>query len=51
MDFLARVEISSILSLMGQLEETARLYLLLRGNRLKILTPEQVAELHRKWPQ
>ena len=28
-----------------ELEETARLYLLLRGNRLKILTPEQVAEL------
>jgi len=34
-----------------ELEETARLYLLLRGNRLKILTPEQVAELHTKWPQ
>jgi ribulose-5-phosphate 4-epimerase/fuculose-1-phosphate aldolase len=34
-----------------ELEETARLYLLLRGSRLKILTPEQVAELHRKWPQ
>lgn len=33
-----------------ELEETARLYLLLRGNRLKILTPEQVAELHGKWP-
>ena len=33
-----------------ELEETARLYLLLRGNRLKILSPEQVAELHRKWP-
>jgi ribulose-5-phosphate 4-epimerase/fuculose-1-phosphate aldolase len=34
-----------------ELEETARLYLLLRGNRMKILTSEQVAELHRKWPQ
>jgi ribulose-5-phosphate 4-epimerase/fuculose-1-phosphate aldolase len=33
-----------------ELEETARLYLLLRGNRLNILTCEQVAELHRKWP-
>jgi ribulose-5-phosphate 4-epimerase/fuculose-1-phosphate aldolase len=33
-----------------ELEETARLYLLLRGSRLKILSPEQVAELHRKWP-
>lgn len=32
-----------------ELEETAKLYLLLRGNRLKILTPEQVNELQRKW--
>ena len=34
-----------------ELEETAKLYLLLRGNKLKLLSPEQVAELHRKWPQ
>ena len=34
-----------------ELEETAKLYLLLRGSRLKALSPEQVAELHRKWPQ
>ena len=34
-----------------ELEETARLYLLLRGSPLKILSPVQVAELHRKWPQ
>ena len=33
-----------------ELEETAKLYLLLRGNKLKILSPEQVAELHRKYP-
>jgi 3-dehydro-4-phosphotetronate decarboxylase len=33
-----------------ELEETAKLYLLLRGNRLKILTPEQVSELYKKWP-
>ncbi|HWA13116.1 MAG TPA: 3-oxo-tetronate 4-phosphate decarboxylase [Burkholderiales bacterium] len=33
-----------------ELEETARLYLMLRGNRLRILSPEQVAELQRKWP-
>ena len=33
-----------------ELEETAKLYLLLRGQRLKILTPEQVGELHQKWP-
>lgn len=33
-----------------ELEETAKLYLLLRGNRLRILSPEQVAELQRKYP-
>jgi 3-dehydro-4-phosphotetronate decarboxylase len=33
-----------------ELEETAKLYLMLRGNRLRILAPEQVAELHRKYP-
>ena len=33
-----------------ELEETARLYLMLRGQRLKVLTVEQVAELHRKFP-
>jgi ribulose-5-phosphate 4-epimerase/fuculose-1-phosphate aldolase len=33
-----------------ELEETAKLYLMLRGNRLRILSPEQVAELERKYP-
>jgi 3-dehydro-4-phosphotetronate decarboxylase len=33
-----------------ELEETAKLYLMLRGNQMRILTPEQVAELHRKYP-
>ena len=33
-----------------ELEETAKLYLMLRGNRLRILSPEQVAELQRKYP-
>ena len=33
-----------------ELEETAKLYLMLRGHRLKMLSPEQVAELHRKYP-
>ena len=33
-----------------ELEETAKLYLMLRGNRLRILSPDQVAELQRKWP-
>ena len=32
-----------------ELEETAKLYLMLRGNKLKVLTPAQVEELHRKW--
>ena len=32
-----------------ELEETAKLYLMLRGNRLRILSPEQVAELQRKY--
>jgi ribulose-5-phosphate 4-epimerase/fuculose-1-phosphate aldolase len=33
-----------------ELEETAKLYLMLRGNKLRILTPGQVEELHRKFP-
>lgn len=33
-----------------ELEETAKLYLMLRGNRMKILTPGQVEELLKKWP-
>ena len=48
---VAGTDLESAVYATEELEETARLYLLLRGNRLKILTPEQVAELHRKWPQ
>jgi len=33
-----------------ELEETAKLYLLLRGQQTKLLTVEQVAELHRRFP-
>ena len=33
-----------------ELEETAKLYLLLRGQQTRLLTVEQVAELHRKFP-
>jgi ribulose-5-phosphate 4-epimerase/fuculose-1-phosphate aldolase len=33
-----------------ELEETARLYLLLRGERTRLLTPDQVAELRRRYP-
>jgi ribulose-5-phosphate 4-epimerase/fuculose-1-phosphate aldolase len=33
-----------------ELEETAKLCLLLRGEKLRLLTPEQVAELYRRFP-
>lgn len=33
-----------------ELEATARLYLLLRGQQLRLLTTEQVAELRRRYP-
>jgi len=33
-----------------ELEATAKLYLMLRGERLRPLTPEQVAELRRRYP-
>lgn len=33
-----------------ELEETAKLFLLLRGNRLRLLTPEQVTELRARYP-
>jgi len=33
-----------------ELEETAKLYLLLRGNKLKLLSAEQQADLERRYP-
>jgi 3-dehydro-4-phosphotetronate decarboxylase len=33
-----------------ELEETAKLYLLLRGEKLRLLSPEQVEELHQRYP-
>ncbi len=47
---VAGKDLASTVYATEELEETARLYLLLRGSRLKILSPEQVAELHSKWP-
>jgi ribulose-5-phosphate 4-epimerase/fuculose-1-phosphate aldolase len=35
---------------MEELEETAKLYLLLRHEKTRWLTPEQVAELRRRFP-
>ena len=33
-----------------ELEETAKLFLMLRGNKLRILGSEEIAELQAKWP-
>jgi len=33
-----------------ELEETAKLYLLLRGEKLRLLGPDQVLELQAKYP-
>jgi ribulose-5-phosphate 4-epimerase/fuculose-1-phosphate aldolase len=33
-----------------ELEETAKLFLLLRGNKITVLDSAQVAELQAKWP-
>jgi len=33
-----------------ELEETARLFLLLRGCKTRWLTPEQAAEIRRRYP-
>jgi ribulose-5-phosphate 4-epimerase/fuculose-1-phosphate aldolase len=33
-----------------ELEETAKLYLMLRAEKLRLLSPDQVAELHRRYP-
>jgi ribulose-5-phosphate 4-epimerase/fuculose-1-phosphate aldolase len=47
---VAGSDLASAVYATEELEETAKLYLMVRGNRLKILSPEQVAELHRKYP-
>ena len=47
---VAGTDLESAVYAIEELEETAKLYLMLRGNRLKILSPAQVAELHRKYP-
>lgn len=33
-----------------ELEETAKLFLMLRSDKVRLLTPEQVADLHRRFP-
>ncbi len=48
---VAGKDLEAAVSATEELEETARLFLMLRGNRLKILSAEQMEELHRKYPQ
>jgi ribulose-5-phosphate 4-epimerase/fuculose-1-phosphate aldolase len=48
---VAGKDLESAVYAMEELEETAKLYLLLRGSRPRLLSAEQVEELRRKWPQ
>ncbi len=47
---VAGTSLSDAQNAVEELEETARLFLLLQGHRLRDLTPEQVADLRRKYP-
>jgi 3-dehydro-4-phosphotetronate decarboxylase len=47
---VAGKDLSTAVYATEELEETAKLYLMLRGQRLRLLTPDQVAELHLKYP-
>lgn len=47
---VAGSSLSAATDAIEELEETARLVLLLRGEKLRLLTPEQVAELKRRFP-
>jgi ribulose-5-phosphate 4-epimerase/fuculose-1-phosphate aldolase len=42
--------LSSAAAVMEELEETAKLHLLLRGEKVRYLVPGQVAELYRRFP-
>jgi ribulose-5-phosphate 4-epimerase/fuculose-1-phosphate aldolase len=42
--------LSAAVDVIEELEETARLYLLLHGRPTRYLTPEQVADLKRRFP-
>jgi 3-dehydro-4-phosphotetronate decarboxylase len=47
---VAGKDLSTAVYATEELEETAKLYLMLRGQWLRLLTPDQVAELHLKYP-
>jgi ribulose-5-phosphate 4-epimerase/fuculose-1-phosphate aldolase len=47
---VAGKDLSTAVYATEELEETAKLYLMLRGQPLRLLTPDQVAELLLKYP-
>lgn len=47
---VAGADLASAADALEELEETARLHLLLRGERTRPLSPDQVADLHRRYP-
>lgn len=48
---VAGASLSAAVNAIEELEETARLYLLLHGRPTRYLTPDQVAELRRRFPK
>lgn len=47
---IAGKDLESAVYATEELEETARIFLMLQGRRLRTLTDEQVADLHRRFP-
>ena len=47
---VAGTSLSAAVDAMEELEETARLYLLLHGRPTRYLTPEQIADLNKRFP-
>ncbi len=47
---VAGTSLASATDAIEELEETARLFLMLRGERIRTLSPEQVAELRKRFP-
>ena len=47
---VAATDIDSAVYAIEELEETAKLFLMLRGDKLRLLTAEQVADLIRRYP-
>lgn len=47
---VAGISLAAAADAVEELEATARLYLLLQGRRARCLTPEQVADIHHRYP-